>query len=164
MKKSLSAVFFNLITLLSFGQETLPANQAKATRTILFVCEHGAGRSTIAMAYFNRLAKEQGLPYKAIFRGTNPDSVLSPATQKGLLKDSFDVQGWKPLWVSKKDIEGAYQVITLDCSLPGEDTITKPVTKWTGIPSISNDYNMARDTVLKKVQELVAELTKTKTN
>jgi hypothetical protein len=32
---------------------------------IVFVCEHGAAQSLIATAYFNKLAAERGLPYRA---------------------------------------------------------------------------------------------------
>ena len=39
---------------------------------IIFVCEHGAGKSVIAAAYFNKLAAERGLPDRAIYRGANP--------------------------------------------------------------------------------------------
>ena len=33
----------------------------ESKKTILFVCEHGAARSPIAAAYFNKLAENQGL-------------------------------------------------------------------------------------------------------
>ncbi|MGH9334858.1 MAG: hypothetical protein ACRD21_14045, partial [Vicinamibacteria bacterium] len=42
-------------------------------RTVVFVCEHGAAKSVIAAAHFNRLAKERELPFRAISRGTVPD-------------------------------------------------------------------------------------------
>src|SRR5215813_9354941 len=39
-------------------------------RAVVFVCEHGAAKSVIATAYFNKLAAERGLAYRATFRGT----------------------------------------------------------------------------------------------
>jgi hypothetical protein len=36
--------------------------------TVVFVCEHGAAKSVIATAYFNKLARDRGLPYRATFR------------------------------------------------------------------------------------------------
>jgi len=158
MKNIFSAGFFILTTFLSYGQDTKKKNDIKPSPTILFVCEHGAARSTIAAAYFNKLAQQQGLNYHAIFRGLNPDSALGPAAQKGLMKDGFDVNGWKPVPLAKHDIENAYQVITLDCLLPDKDSLAKPIAQWKGIPNISDDYNMARDEIVKKVQALVTEL------
>ena len=44
--------------------------QAAAPRpAVIFVCEHGAAKSVVATAYFNKLASERGLPYRASFRG-----------------------------------------------------------------------------------------------
>jgi len=62
-----------LSLILSFGQKSAP-------KKILFVCTHGAARSPIAAAYFNKIAKEQNLNYRAIFKGTEPDSVLTNGT------------------------------------------------------------------------------------
>ncbi|OQP60069.1 hypothetical protein A3860_34630 [Niastella vici] len=158
MKNIFCAGLYIFMAFLSFGQDTQKSSNMKSAPTILFICEHGAARSTIAAAYFNKLAQQQGLNYHAIFRGTNPDSVLTPAAQRGLIKDSFDVQGWKPVQVTKSDIENAYQVVTLDCLLPDKDNITKPITQWEGIPPVSSDYNVARDAIVKKVQALIVDL------
>lgn len=136
-----------------FSQDT-----RKADSTIVFVCEHGAARSTIAAAYFNKLAREQGLKYRAVFRGTNPDSAIGAATKKGLELDGFKVAGWKPKAATKEDLENAARVVSLDCIIPQTHTPSKPVVQWTGIPLISVNYNAGRDTILKKVQALVAEL------
>ena len=54
---------------------------------VVFVCEHGAAKSVIAAAYFNKLAGETGLRVRAIARGTNPDPQLSPITIAGLHAD-----------------------------------------------------------------------------
>jgi protein-tyrosine-phosphatase len=139
------------------GQEKQQNNKTKSDTTILFICEHGAARSTIAAAYFNKLAQEQGLNYRAVFRGTIPDPAVGPAAQKGLIIDGFDVNGWKPLPVTKHDIETAYQVVTLDCQLPEIYNVANP-TQWKGIPPISENYNIARDSIVKKVQALIVEL------
>jgi arsenate reductase (thioredoxin) len=153
---------FLFLSLATFCQTTKVKRKTQNSETILFVCEHGAARSTIAAAYFNKLSKAQHLNYQAIFRGTNPDSVLTIGTEKGLKQDSFDVQNWKPLLVSKEDIEKAAQIITFDCTLPTNISVTKPMTQWNGIPAISKDYMIARDAILIKVQELVSQLAKMK--
>ncbi len=52
----------------SHGQETEGKTAGDKTPTILFICEHGAAKSVIAAAYFDKLAKERGLKYRAVFR------------------------------------------------------------------------------------------------
>lgn len=127
---------------------------------ILFVCEHGAARSTIASAYFNKLAEEQGLNYRAIFRATNPDSILMPATIKGLTEDGFDISQWTPKLVSQTDINSASEIVTFDCNIPMADSSSKPHVQWNGVPPVSKDYNLARDQIVRKVQELINDLAK----
>jgi hypothetical protein len=43
-----------------------------APPVVIFVCEHGAAKSVIATAYFNKMAADRHLPYRAAFRGVNP--------------------------------------------------------------------------------------------
>jgi arsenate reductase (thioredoxin) len=151
-------ILFLLISISTFGQTTKAKKKTKTIETILFVCEHGAARSTIAAAYFNKLAKAQHFNYQATFRGTDPDTALTIGTKKGLTQDSFDVQNWKPLLVSKEDIEKAAQIVTFDCTLPSNISTSKPITQWNGIPAISKNYEIARDEILKKVQAFMQQL------
>jgi arsenate reductase len=142
----------------SFGQANTKQQSNKSLPTILFVCEHGAARSTVAAAYFNKIARDLGLKYQAIFRGTSPQDTLTPATKTGLIKDNYNVSKMKPLLVTKEDIANAFQVVTFDCVLPNKDyPIRKPL-QWNGIPPISQGYNEARDEIVKKVNELIKEL------
>ena len=142
-----------------FGQtaKKRPANSKPPT--VLFVCEHGAAKSVIAGAFFDKFAKQKGLKYRAVFRGTNPDPVISPITQKGLKEDGLDVGDAKPTLVSKADMDEASQIITLGCRLPDAEQVTEKVTDWSDIPSPSN-YQMARDAISKRVQSLVDDLAK----
>src|SRR5688572_31524024 len=114
-----------LISLFSSSQSSTNTKKIKDMPEILFVCEHGAARSTIASAYFNKLAEEQGLNYRATFRATNPDSTLMPATIKGLTDDGFDISNWTPKLVSQTDIKNAYEIITFDCNIPASDSSSK---------------------------------------
>lgn len=147
-----------LISLFSFSQASTNNKKIKAMPEILFVCEHGAARSTIATAYFNKLAEEQGLNYRAIFRATDPDSTLMPATIKGLTEDGFDITNWAPKLVSQTDINGASEIVTFDCNIPAADSKAKPLARWNGIPPISKDYNLTRDQIVEKVQQLINDL------
>jgi protein-tyrosine-phosphatase len=129
--------------------------------TILFVCEHGAAKSVIAAAYFNKIAKERGLNYQAVFRGTDPIDGLTPGAKEGLIKDGFDISKMTPSLVSKDDVAKVNQVITFDCVLP-EDYRATELQQWHGVPPISENYDKARDQVVWRVEALITQLLKNK--
>jgi len=165
MRLPLLQSLFVLVTALflpitSFGQNPEDKPAAEKTPTILFVCEHGAAKSVIAAAYFDKLAKERGLKHRAVFRGTNPDPTLAVAAEKGLNEDGIDTRGWKPEIVTKKDLDAASGIVTLGCALPGKDAVTEKVDEWNDIPSVSQNYQIARDDIVKRVQSLVDDLAK----
>jgi arsenate reductase (thioredoxin) len=159
--KTTISLLLLFVSSVSVGQKK--TNHQKITKPIiLFVCEHGAARSTIAAAYFNKFAQQQNLDYVAVFRGTDPDTVLTPATQKGLMKDSFDVQNWKPILVSERDMKSAYKIVSFDCKLPIPDSVSFVIEQWNGIPPISKDYDAARNQIVEKVKQLITQLPKLK--
>jgi len=135
--------------------------QKSNSNEILFVCTHGAARSPIAAAYFNKSAKENNLNFHAVFRGTEPDQVLTKETINGLTKDGFKISGWKPAKVSAQDAEKAYKIVTFNCSVPSKKSSTLNE-EWNGTPSISKDYNTARNVIKENVDQLIESLKKEK--
>jgi arsenate reductase (thioredoxin) len=165
LKKTCICVLFSVLLLsmtgsLSFGQHV--KSDSANSSIILFVCEHSVARSTTAAASLNKLAKEKGLNYKAIFRGINPDSSISNETKKGLTEDGFNVTEWQPSLVSKNDLNTATEIIALDCTLSENDSLAKPIYYWNGIPAINKDYQAARNYILHKITILIEELEKKK--
>jgi protein-tyrosine-phosphatase len=130
---------------------------------IVFVCEHGAAKSVIAAAHFNRLAAEKGLPYRAVSRGTKPDDVVAPAVKSGLASEGLDVSNWKPKAVADEDIRRAKSVVSLATDLPATKPMAKPkLLEWNAIPPISENYEAARDAIVKLVTDLVDKLAERK--
>ena len=107
------------------GAQTTQSTPEVNSSTVVFVCEHGAAKSVIAAAHFNRLAAEKGLPYRAVSRGTKPDEVVAPAVKAGLASEGLDVSTWRPRAVSDDDIKRAKTVVSLATDLP----TTKPIVK-----------------------------------
>lgn len=153
MIRAITVITVLAAVLIGCGQKT-------ESKEVLFVCTHGAARSPIAAAYFDRLAKEQGLNYHAVFRGTEPDAVLTKETITGLTKDGFDISDWKPEKVSISDIERADRIITFDCTLPMNNASPADEEQWNGTPSISKDYNKARNAIKDKTEQLIETLLK----
>jgi hypothetical protein len=142
-----------LLSAISFFLFSSQTQEEKTT--IVFVCEHGGARSTIASVYFNKMAKEHHLAYQSIFRGLTPDSAITRETKKGLTKDGFETKSLSPVPLSEKDIQSNTLLISLDCSPPSSYLMYH---SWKGIPMISEDYNAARNEILKLVNQLIAEL------
>jgi arsenate reductase (thioredoxin) len=128
---------------------------AKSKTRVVFVCEHGGARSTIASLYFNKMAKENNLPYESVFRAIVPDSTISPETKKGLLADGFDSEQLVPAALTSNDITNAI-LISIDCRV----TSSQPDQEWTGIPAIRQDYKLARNEIVRKLTGLINELKK----
>ena len=76
----------------------------QAEPTVVFVCEHGAAKSVIATAYFNKIAAEKGLRARAIYRGVNPQADLSVSALKGLRDDGLTTPDLKPSAIAPADV------------------------------------------------------------
>ncbi len=63
------------------SQET---REVQPPRSILFMCPHGAAKSVLASAYFQRLARERGLNVRVTTAGTEPDAQIAPAVASHL--------------------------------------------------------------------------------
>ena len=146
---------FMFSSLSVFGQAKRAINNNEKEKTILFICEHGAGRSAIAATYFNTIAKKNGLNYRAIFRGIDPQEALGISTKNGFIKDSIDVSNLIPTKIEKTEFDKAYKIITLDCQLP--NNFKKPDLQWTGI-QMNGNYDVSKSEIVPKVDSLVLGL------
>jgi protein-tyrosine-phosphatase len=99
--------------LIADGQSS---RSAAASPSIVFVCEHGAAKSVIATAYFNKLAEERGLPYRATFRGTSPQDELSTRAIAGLRADGVAIPAGKPAAIAQYDVARATHIFAIGCT------------------------------------------------
>jgi arsenate reductase (thioredoxin) len=121
---------------------------------IIFVCEHGAAKSIIAAAYFNKFAREKNLRFHAIARGTHPDSELSPITVAGLRDDGLTANESVPRKLSLEETESAVQIISF-CELPEEFQRNKNIEQWNDVPPVSENYEKARDMIVAKFKAMM---------
>ena len=146
-----------LIVPFAFAGQKAEGNKSGTAAQVLFVCEHGAAKSIIAATYFNKLANERGLPQRAIARGTQPDAVFSPSVVQGLKGDGLEVAKGRPILVTDADIAAATQVVTLGCKLPHPPRAEANARAWDDI-TMSEGYPAARRAILKRVEQLLDEL------
>ena len=83
--------------------EAGPAKSGKPP-TVLFMCPHGAAKSVLASAYFQRLATERGLNVRVESAGTQPDAEVAPAVASHLTKNGYAVPIAKPRRVTSEDL------------------------------------------------------------
>lgn len=125
---------------------------------IVFVCEHGAAKSFIAAAYFNKLAREANLNLRAIARGTHPDAELSSKTMAGLGQDGLTPTELIPTELTWEDIESAERIVSF-CDLPEEYHQKAIVEQWDDIPPVNEDYQKARDAIVSRLQKPIETFT-----
>lgn len=132
---------------------TLAAQQPN--KVAVFVCEHGAGKSVIAAAYFNKVAAERGIPYRAVARGTSPDPEFGATTVEGLRADGLAIPTGNPQKVSDGDLKEASVLVTMSAEVKNASPLKK--VEWNDVPSPS-DYRKSRDAIRSRVEKLVDEL------
>jgi arsenate reductase (thioredoxin) len=127
---------------------------ASTSPEVVFVCEHGAAKSVIAAAHFNRIAQQRGLNVRAVARGTNPDPEVAPKVVAGLHAEGLKEITTKPQLVSERDTADAKRIVTLGCKLPHK----AETTDWNDIPSPGANYAAASSAIRSRVEALVDEL------
>lgn len=123
---------------------------------LLFICEHGAAKSVVAAAHFNRLAADAGLDVRAVSRGTAPDATVSPQALAGLTADGLRPVDDAPMLLTASDIATAVRIISFG-AVP-LSTGPSPSESWTQVPAVSDGYARARDAMMPELRRLVREL------
>jgi arsenate reductase len=148
-----------LAAILVFSQCVTGQTQDVGKQTeqvIIFVCEHGAAKSVLSAAIFNKLAAGRGLNLRAIARGTNPDPEISPKVAHGLKVDGLVASEPAPKKISKADLNGARRVITF-CALPDDYPGSIHVENWDEVLPAIEDYSKARDRLTERINRLLEE-------
>jgi arsenate reductase (thioredoxin) len=148
----------SLIAASADGQaEASPAKTGKPP-TVLFMCPHGAAKSVLASAYFQRLAKERGLNVRVDSAGTQPDAEVAPAVARHLTKNGYAVPIAKPRRVTSEDLAMADVVISIGCDLKGLPLPPSKLRTWDDVPSPSEDFARADEAIRQRVVDLIEEL------
>lgn len=82
------------------------------TKSILFVCVHNSGRSQMAEAFLNQLAKGEA---RALSAGTKPAERVNPMVVAAMKEVGIDISQNKPKSLTFEMMEGADRVVTMGC-------------------------------------------------
>ena len=80
--------------------------------TVLFICVHNAGRSQMAEAFFNQLAKGKA---QALSAGTQPADKVNPLVVEAMKEIGIDISGNEPKALTIEMVEKADRMITMGC-------------------------------------------------
>jgi arsenate reductase len=86
-------------------------------KIVLFVCVHNSGRSQMAEAFFNHMAKGKAQAYSA---GTQPADKVNPAAVEAMREVGIDISGNKPKALTMDMVEKAHRMITMGCGAEAE--------------------------------------------
>jgi arsenate reductase (thioredoxin) len=127
------------------------------SRSVLFVCLHGAAKSVLAAADFERLAAERGLAITADSAGTEPDPEIAPGVAAALRADDVDLGRRRPRRVTAADTARADRVVTFGCELGEAMPATVPVERWDDVPAVSENLPIARAAIRRHLDRLLDE-------
>jgi arsenate reductase len=123
---------------------------------ILFVCNHNAGRSQMAQAFFERHAPPG---VEAESAGTQPADAIWPEVVEAMSEVGIDLAGRKPKSLTRDMQQRADLAVTMGCGdacpyVPG------PVVDW-DLPDPAGrpleEVREVRDTIERRVRELIEE-------
>jgi arsenate reductase (thioredoxin) len=123
---------------------------------VLFVCLHGAAKSVLAAADFERMAKERGLSIAAESAGTEPDAEITPPVLAALKAEGVDMAGRKPLLVTREMAAGATRVVAFGCGLGAAAPEGVTIDQWTDVPAVSDGLPAARAVIRAHLERLLA--------
>jgi protein-tyrosine-phosphatase len=130
-----------------------------AMRKVVFVCVHNSGRSQMAKAFFNKMAKGKAV---AISAGTDPATQVNSVVIEAMREAGIDLSHQKPKMLTFEMLQDAERVITMGCSVEEVCPATfVPTEDWElddpeGKPI--EKVRRIRDRIKAKVEGLVKEL------
>jgi protein-tyrosine-phosphatase len=126
--------------------------------TVLFLCVHNAGRSQMAMGFFQHLAGDQAVAWSG---GSEPGMAVNPAAVAAMAERGIDISTEFPKPWTDEVVRAADVVITMGCGdacpyFPGqryeEWTLEDPA--GLGVESV----RPIRDDIERRVRHLLDEL------
>jgi arsenate reductase (thioredoxin) len=156
----------NFLPLLAerFARQRLTAlARVEALRTdtrpvVLFLCVHNAGRSQMALGFFQHLAGDQAISWSG---GSEPDIEVNPAAVAAMTECGIDISAEYPKPWTDEIVRAADVVITMGCGdacpiFPGKRYEDWTIDDPAGKPI--EQVRPIRDEIERRVRHLLDEL------
>lgn len=128
-------------------------------RTVLFICNHNAGRSQLGAHLLGHVGDEQLITTSA---GINPADAINPAIAESLQELGIDTSAARPRAVTVEDLQTADVVVLMKPGLPLPGPVSGELIEWS-FPDPSNweaeGVRGLRDAIDNEVRGLAARLT-----
>jgi arsenate reductase len=125
---------------------------------VLFLCVHNAGRSQMALGWFEHLADGRATAWSG---GSAPADEVNPAAVAAMAEVGIDLAGARPRRWSEADLEAADVVVTMGC---GDECPFVPGTRYEDWPLADpagqglDAVRPIRDEIEARVRTLLADL------
>ena len=137
-------------------------NECVSMKTVLFVCVHNSGRSQMAEAFFNQMAKGKAQAHSA---GTQPSDKVNPVVVEVMREVGIDISSNRPKALTMDMVEKADKMITMGCGAeagavcPANFTETEDWALEDPHGKTLEGVRKIRDEIKEKVTRLVQEIT-----
>ena len=125
---------------------------------VLFLCVHNAGRSQMAMGWFNHLAEGRAVAYSG---GSEPGERVNPAAVEAMAEVGIDISSARPKRWTDEGVRAADVVVSMGC---GDACPVYPGTRyedWVLADPFGKgveEVRPTRDEIGRRVRELLASL------
>ncbi len=165
-KLAANATVRNFLPLLAerFARQQLHA-RAKINRkssdeklVVLFLCNHNAGRSQMAMGFFNHFAGGGAVVWSG---GSEPQGAINPAAMAVMAERGIDISGEYPKPWTGEIVEAADVIVTMGCGEAGPALPGRRYEDWAlDDPSGKDlpDVRSIRDEIESRVRWLLEDL------
>jgi arsenate reductase len=122
---------------------------------VIFACVHNAGRSQMAAAYFNQLARGA----RAVSAGTQPAERVHPLVIEAMHEVGIDLSSSVPQRLTPELAQGAQLLVTMGCGeecpvVPGARREDWPLPDPKGLPLA--EVRQIREEIRRRVAALIA--------
>ena len=126
--------------------------------TVLFLCTHNAGRSQMALGWFQRLAGNRAVAWSG---GSEPGLEINPAAVEAMAEIGIDITDEFPKPWTDEIVQAADVVITMGCGdacpiFPGKRYEDWDLVDPAGLEV--DDVRPIRDEIRRRVETLLASL------
>jgi len=128
-------------------------------KKVLFVCVGNSGRSQMAEAFFNNIAKGKA---EASSAGTNPAAIVDPQVVQAMQEVGIDISGYTPKKITLQMVEGSDRVVIMGCGSENACPATFVPTEDWGLDDPKGQsidkVREIRDEIKRRVEELVLQI------
>jgi arsenate reductase len=128
------------------------------TPTVLFLSTRNAGRSQMALGFFQHLAEDRAVGWSG---GTQPSDEINPAVVAAMRERGIDISREFPKPWTDEIVEAADVVITMSCGASSPVPPGKPYLDWRLDDLVDlgvDELRPAREAIERQVRDLLDQL------